>query len=314
MEPEDFLEGIQSCFDEDSSFDFARWGSHGIEQVAPLWMLKCLANMPTCHIAIYHDFRGPNNTITQRETSANLAVTEACNLILDDEADAAVAGGTGTMMLPLSMLHAMVETDVAPGGQDPSTICRPFDRDRSGSVVGEGAAVIVLEELAAATARGAPIYGEIKGCGSSCVADREHGPRVDVALINAMHAALRKAQMSPDQIGHLNAHGLSARQSDIDEARAIREVFGEGADHLPVVAVKSYVGNSGAGCGAIELVASLLAMDRGRLFPVLNYENPDPACPVSAVTSSDVEARQSFINLSTVSQGQASCLLVGALN
>ncbi len=310
MMPHDFLAGVENCTNEHSEFNFSRWGTEGVEQVAPLWLLTCLPNMAACHIAIHNDLRGPNNSITQREAAANLAVAEGCHVIADDAADAIVVGATGTTLLPFNLLHTVMEQDMAPGGGDPTKVCRPFDRDRSGSVVGEGAAALILEDLHSATRRGAKIYGEVCGAGSSCVVERNHVPRCSTALANAIRATLRSADANPDAVGHLHAHGLSTRRSDIAEARAIREVFGDRADELPVVAAKSHLGNAGAGGGAIELVASLLALKHGRLFPVLNYENPDPECPITPVTSSDVEAGESFLNLSMVPQGQASCVLI----
>lgn len=313
MMPEDFLAGVRACTDERENFDFARWGTEGLEQVTPLWLLTCLPNMPACHIAICNDLRGPNNSITQREAAANLAIAEASHTIADDAADVIVVGATGTTVLPFNMLHALMEQDVSPGGSEPAKVHRPFDRRRSGSVVGEGAAAMVLEELESAICRGASIYGEVVGAGSSCVVDRNNHPCCRTALANAMRATLRNANVDPDTIGHIHAHALGTQQLDIEEARAIREVFGSRADSLPVVAAKSYVGNAGAGAGAIELVASLLALKHRRLFPVLNYEDPDPDCPVAPVTSTDMEAGESFLNLSMVPQGQASCVCLRAV-
>ena len=311
--PEDFLPGIEACTDEANQFDAARWGTDGLPQVAPLWLLTCLSNMPSCRIAIFNDLQGPNNSITQREASANLAVGEAVNMIADDEADAMVVGGTGTTMLPFNRLHEILDREVAVDGPDPSALCRPFDRRRSGSVLGEGAAAVVLEELESALRRGVPIYGEVTGIGASCVVDRGGVPHRDAALSNSIRSALRRADRSPDSIGHVQAHGLSTRLCDRDEARAIRDIFGERAGSLPVAAAKSGLGNAGAGSGAIELVAGLLALKHGHLFPVLNYEEPDPECPVSPVTSADVAAGRSFLNLSVSSQGQAGCVLVESL-
>ena len=311
--PEDFSDGIRACTNDQNEFDFGQWGVEGLPQVAPLWLLTCLPNMPACHIAIYNDLRGPNNSVTQREAAANLAVGEAKSIIADDEADAMLVGATGTTIQAFNMLRTVMEQELAPGGPDPAKVCRPFDRRRTGSVLGEGAAALILEELKSATRRGARIYGEIKAVSSSCVVDRSGLPHRETALANAIRSVLRNADQRPDMIGHIHAHGLSTLRSDIEESRAIRTVFGSRADRLPIVAAKSYVGNAGAGGGAIELVASLLALEHGRLFPVLNCEDPDPECPIAPVTSCDVEAGESFLNLSVTPQGQASCVLVGSI-
>ena len=311
--PEDFINGIQACGDRSDGFDFDRWGTDGIPQVAPLWLLKCLPNMPACHVAICNDLRGPNNSITQREVAANLAVAEAWHSIAEGDADAFVVGATGTTILSLNHMHSLMEQDVAPAGIDPTGVCRPFDRRRCGFVVGEGAAAILLEDWESATRRGVPIYGEVVGAGSSCVLDRSHTPQCDAALANAMRAALHTAELTPAELGHIHAHGLSTQRSDIEESRAIRNVLGASADTVPVVAAKSYLGNAGAGAGILELVASLLAIKHGRLFPILNFDQPDPECPITPVTSSDVEAGNSFLNLSMAPHGQASCLAIRAV-
>jgi len=133
-----------------------------------------------------------------------------------------------------------------------------------------------------------------------------------VALVNALRACLRDAGATIDDIGHIHAHGLSSRSGDLDEVRAFSQVFGARLKDIPVVAAKSNFGNLGAGSGAVELIASLLAMQHGRLFPLLNYETPDPDCPIAAVTSTDVPPGKSFLNVNVTLQGQASCVLVRA--
>jgi 3-oxoacyl-[acyl-carrier-protein] synthase II len=307
--PEDFLPAIRKCSDAGHNFHFERWGSDGLTQIDPLWLLRYLPNMPACHIAIYNDFRGPNNSITQRETSANLAVAEACAFLLEGEADLVVAGATGTTLQPINRLHALAETEMA-AGDDPACLCRPFDRERTGAVMAEGAAAFVLEDLASAERRGVPIYGEVVAWGSSCVVDRTGSPRCELALANAVRGALERGGLEAGDLGHLNAHGLGSRRSDAEEARGLRLALGDRAEHLPLVAAKGNLGNAGAGCGALELAASLLALRHGRLFPVLNYKHPDPECPVAAVRSADVPAGSCFLNLNMVAQGQASSLLV----
>jgi 3-oxoacyl-[acyl-carrier-protein] synthase II len=135
-----------------------------------------------------------------------------------------------------------------------------------------------------------------------------------VALANVMRAALRGADMSPDEVGHIHAHGLSTRSCDIDEAKAIRDVFATAADRTPVTAAKSYFGNLGAGSGMIELIASVLALANSKLFPILNFETPDPQCPIAVASPKNGGASpgNSFLNLSVTPQGQASAVLVRA--
>jgi 3-oxoacyl-[acyl-carrier-protein] synthase II len=211
---------------------------------------------------------------------------------------------------PFNMIHELVERDIAAGGVEPAEMCRPFDLHRRGAALGEGAAAFVLERRERAEQRGAPIYADVLGTGSSCVLDLNRTAHIEDSLVHAMQAALDQARMRPEAVGHLHAHGLGTRTSDISEARAIRSVFGQHADQLPVVAAKSYMGNSGAASGAIELAASLLALKYGRLFRVLNCEQLDPECPISPVQSSDVEPGTSFVNVSAAQHGQASCAVM----
>ena len=181
------------------------------------------------------------------------------------------------------------------------------------TLLGEGAGALILEELSHAQARGARVYGELLGT-SSCSAITQQGiARRREAMTNCMVAALRDAGCAPQDIGHLHAHGLSTRSCDEEEAGAIADVFGQAAATLPVTAAKSYFGNLGAGSGAVELIAGVLALRAGRLFPIRNYETPDPECPVHAATGRETKPGDSFLNLNVTMQGQAACVLVRAV-
>ncbi len=312
MLPEDFQDGIEACSADDQSFVIEQWGSRGVQKISPLWILKCLPNMPACHISILANLQGPNNSITQGESSVNFALSEAYHMVAEGAADAMLVGGTGSTILPFSRMHRLLDQEVAPHDQtiDPRSLCKPFDKHRTGSVLGEGAAAFLLEDMKSAMKRGATIYGEICGTGSSCVVSQSRIPNRQQAMKNAIHATLKSAGLTPQDVGHLHAHGLSTHLSDIEEANAISDVFGDRSKTLPIVAVKSYLGNSGGGAGALETAASLLAMYEGHLFPVLNYQEPDSNCPISPVTSNDVPAGDVFLNLNVVKQGQASCIAI----
>ena len=164
--------------------------------------------------------------------------------------------------------------------------------------------------MPAAQARGATIYGEVLAAATSCVADRHVLAHRDRALQNVLEAVLRTAGASAEDLGHIHAHGLSTRTCDADESRAIQAVCGGRRAPVPVVAAKGHFGNLGAGGGMVELIASLLALRHGRLFPILNYATPDPECPVAAVRNGDVPPGDSFVNLSVTPQGQAAAVLV----
>jgi 3-oxoacyl-[acyl-carrier-protein] synthase II len=308
--PEELLEGVVQCLDEQGKFQFSRWGAEGMTKMSPLWLLKYLPNMPASHLAIYNDFRGPNNSLTLREASANAAIGEAYQIILRGGADVMLVGSTGTRLHPMKMLHAVHQEEVFLGDGNPAAASRPFDLNRGGMVLGEGAGAVVLEELECAKARGATIYGEVVGAATSSATGRRLLAQRDQAMINVLRAVLRGAEAKPDEIGHLHAHGLSTRTCDIEESRAIQDIFGSRSSPIPVVAAKSNFGNLGAGSGMVELVASLMAFQHDHLFPILNYATPDPECPIAAVQRSDVRPGDSFINLNVTPQGQASAAMV----
>jgi 3-oxoacyl-[acyl-carrier-protein] synthase II len=308
--PQEFAEGIRNCLDEQHQFDFSQWADRGLTKVTPLWLLKYLPNMPACHVAIYNDLRGPNNSITVREASSNLSLAESYCVIARGDADLMLSGATGSRVHPIRTIHVALQEQLAIGNGDASALSRPFDLDRAGMVVGEGAGTVVMEELESARRRGARILGEVAGYGSSTVIDRRSVARRTDALRNAMRQALSMAGVGPESVGHVHAHGVATRQGDIDEARAIQEVFGGRVDPVPVAAAKSYFGNLGAAGGVIELIGSLAAMQHGRLFPVLNYRTADPECPVAVVRDHHTPAGESVLNLSVTPQGQAAAVLV----
>jgi 3-oxoacyl-[acyl-carrier-protein] synthase II len=309
--PEDYTLGMMTC-SPGGEFQYAKWGKEGLGDMAPLWMLKYLPNMPASHIAIYNDLRGPNNSLTMREAASNLAVGEAFRTIQRGHANLMVAGATGTRILPMQAIHALQTEQMASANGDPAKASRPFDKNRTGMVAGEGAGMIVLEEYESAKARGATIYAEVLGLGSANVADATLRGKCDVALERAMKSALHDAGKTPADVGHINAHGLGTTERDADEARAIANVFGPHAESVPVAAIKSNMGNLGAGGGVVELIASVLAVREGRLSRVLNFETPDPACPLHVATA-DTRSGGSFLNLNVTPQGQAAVLYVAAV-
>jgi len=308
--PDDFLEGVKACGGDAGHFEFDQWAGTGLAKMSPLWLLKYLPNMPASHIGIYNNFCGPSNSITMREASGNLVIGEALEIIIRGNADVMLCGSTGTRLNPSKIVHAAQQEELAAGDGDPAAASRPFDLNRTGMVLGEGAATVVLEELTLAEARGATIYGEVLAGSSSAAAGRKLVARRDVAMKNALAGVLKNARLSLDEIGHLTAHGLSTRPGDIEEARAVNQVFAGRNEPLPIVAPKSHFGNLGAGSGVVELIASLLALTHNQLFPILNYETPDPACPITAVTDTTTSPGETFINLSTTPQAQAAAVLI----
>jgi len=308
--PEEFNDGVLECLDPEGRFEFSRWATDGMPKMPPLWLLKYLPNMPASHLAIFNDLRGPNNSLTLREAASLAAVGEAFQTIRRGSADAMLAGATGTRLHPMKAVHSLQQEEIARGSVDPAQASRPFDLKRTGMVLGEGAGAVILEELSHAEARGATIYGEVVSAATSSAADRRRVARRDRAMANAMRTAIELGGLQPDEVGHVHAHGLSTRSADVEEARAIGEVFAERARPVPVTAAKSYFGNLGAGGGVIELACSLLALWQGRLFPTLNYETPDPECPLAVVTAHDARPGEGFLTLNVTPQGQAAAVAV----
>lgn len=307
--PEDFTSAMKKCGADTGKFSYPDWGQAGLGDMNPLWMLKYLPNMPASHIAILNDLRGPNNSLTLREVSSMMAVREAMQTIQRGHADLMVAGSTGTRVHSFKTIHAIQSEQMANPGSEPAKASRPFDAERTGMVVGEGAGAIVLEEYESAKRRGATIYAEVVGSGSSIVTNSKLEPNIKQALANAARAALAEAKIAGGELGHINAHGLSTKQGDADEAAALGEILNGSASKVPVVAAKSYFGNLGAGSGIVELAASALALYNDKLFATLNYATPDPACPLN-VTQENGSAGGSFLKLSVTPQAQAVAIVV----
>jgi 3-oxoacyl-[acyl-carrier-protein] synthase II len=214
-------------------------------------------------------------------------------------------------------VHALQNEQVAlasaTGGREPTAWSRPFDQDRCGMVLGEGAAVFILEELGHAVGRGARIHAEIVGHGArtSAVVNGAAGRRRALAL--AMRQALERAGIDAAQLGHVHAQGLSTVAGDRDEAAAIGDALGAAANAVPTVSAKGHFGNLGAGSGLVECAASVLALQRGELFPLMNYQTPDAECPVRAARRGD-PAGDVFVSSAATPQGQAGSVAIRRWN
>jgi 3-oxoacyl-[acyl-carrier-protein] synthase II len=283
--------------------DLDKWGEQGLPAIQPLWMLKYLPNMLACHVSILHDARGPNNSITESDVASLLAMGEAYRILVRDQADFFLVGGAESKLNPLSMVRQCLFERLSHRNEEPEKACRPFDRARDGLVLGEGAGVFVVEELEHARRRGAKIYAEIVGFGAA------FDPTLSGdGLVRAIRAALHDAGIGPEEVDHVNAHGLATKESDAWEARNIQQVFGA---TVPVFAPKSYIGNLGAGGSTVELAASLLALDEGCVPPTLNYEQPDPDCPVTVLAGQPRPmTRPHVVKVSFTQMGQCAAIVV----
>jgi 3-oxoacyl-[acyl-carrier-protein] synthase II len=283
--------------------DLERWGSHGIENIPPLWMLKYLPNFLACHVSILHDAQGPNNSITESDVASTLALGEAYRILTRDDADFFLVGGAESKINPLSMVRQCLFEPLSRRNDVPEAACRPFDRRRDGMVLGEGAAVYTLEDLEHAQRRGARIYAEVVGFGSAF--DR----KLDGSgLARAVRAALADAGIDASDVDHVNAHGVATGPSDRWEARGLAEVFGP--SRTPLLGVKGYVGNLGAASGAVELAASLLGYQQRLTPPTLNYAEPDPECPIAIVAEPRSPRTPYVLKVSFTQMGQCAALVV----
>ncbi len=285
--------------------DLDKWGEQGLPVIQPLWMLKYLPNMLACQVSILHDARGPNNSVTENDVAGLLAMGEAYRILCRDQADFFLVGGAESKINPLSMVRQCLFEPLSRRNEAPEKACRPFDRDRDGIVLGEGAGVFVLEDLAHAEARGANILAEIVGFGAA----------FDVKLngdgvARALRAALTEAGIGPEQVDHVNAHGLATPAADISEARGLRQIFGDVRPAVPVFAPKSYLGNLGAGGSTTELAASVLALRHGVVPATLNYEHPDPACPLAVTKEPRSVQRPYVVKVSFTQMGQCAALVL----
>lgn len=309
--PDAMADPCRACTNSDEEFQFGEWGTTGLGKMEPLWLLKYLPNMPACHIAIYADARGPSNSLTMDEISGNVAMSEALSVLRRGAADVMIVGTTGTRIHPTKAIHATQWDQMGYDSENPTLSCKPFDAHRNGQIVGEGAACLIMETPEFAAARGANVFGHMLSGASSCVTTRTGEPLLRQAIANAMTMALKQAGLRPDEIGHINAHGLGSLADDQAEADAIRDVFGDDlASKTPVTAFKGFYGNPGASSGSFDLAATFAGLQDGVLFPALGCETPDPRCGLDVVTH---EARpvknKTFIKISFTRRGQAAAIV-----
>ena len=276
IEVDDIVPPARAAFDgTDSAVNLLAWGE-SLETVEPTWMLKYLPNMAACHVSVLHDLQGPSNSITEDDVASLLALGEAFRLIGRGQADAFLVGGADSKISLLSLARHSLFLPLSRRNDRPAEACRPFDRDRDGMVLGEGATALVVESLDHATKRGAKVRAEIVGYGAACDAKRD-----GAGLARAIRGALNEANIGPDELDHVNAHAYGVPEIDVWEAIGIRQALGSAADRIPIFAAKGAVGNMGAAGSLTELLFTLLAQEYGALPPTLNCANRDPACPVS---------------------------------
>jgi 3-oxoacyl-[acyl-carrier-protein] synthase II len=249
----------------------------GPRRVSPFFVPASIINMVSGHISIRYGFKGPNLAIVTACTTGLHCIGEAGRMIEYGDVDVMIAGGTESTVSPLGVGGFAAARALSTRNESPETASRPFDKDRDGFVLGEGAGVLVMEEYEHARRRGAPIYAELAGFGMGADAFHMTAPNVDGPK-RSMLAALRNARVNGDEVQYLNAHGTSTPLGDINETNAIKKAFGEHAHRMVVNSTKSMTGHLLGGAGGIESVFTVLALHHQVSPPTINLTNPDPEC------------------------------------
>jgi 3-oxoacyl-[acyl-carrier-protein] synthase II len=288
----------------------------GPDRVAPTFLPNVLVDTASGQLAISLGFRGPNYAPVSACATGSTAIGEAAEVIKRGDADAVLAGGGEACLHPLILAGFSAMRGLVAEDEHPPRASRPFDATRAGFVMGEGACVLVLEELEAAERRGATVYAEILGYGMSN--DAHHLAQPDpesLGVAEMMRHALDRAGLEPERVGYINAHGTSTPLGDAAETRAIKEVFGEHAYALAVSSTKSVTGHCFGAAGAIEAMMCVLAVRDGVLPPTMNYIHPDPECDLDYVPN---EARQTQVEVALSNAmglgGHNGCVLVGRVS
>jgi 3-oxoacyl-[acyl-carrier-protein] synthase II len=267
----------------------------GPGRITPFFIPMLIANEAPGHIAIQHGIKGPNLCIVTACATGAHSIGEACRIIQYGDADVMVAGGSEANLTPLTVGGFNAMKALSTRNDDPLKASRPFERDRDGFVVAEGSGIVILEELEHAKKRGAKIYAEMAGYGYNGDAYHITAPCPDGdGFIRCIRMALKDAQLSPDDVDYINAHGTSTKLNDYVETLAIKEVFKEKAYKIPVSSTKSMTGHLLGAAGAIEAIFSVLSMRDQVCPPTINYENPDPECDLDYVPNT---ARKCTINV-----------------
>lgn len=276
---------LNTAVDESGRFSHKLWGSSGMENLTPLWLLKFLPNMLACHVTIVHDAQANSNTITCGHASSHLAIGEAYRTIARGSADVCMCGGAESNVNPMAMMrNFLLGRLTAESHDDPRAACRPFGRTRTGAVTSEGGGLMILEELEHARARGARIYGEIVGFGASSNTYSWSAPDPSgdgIAL--SQRQALADAGLKPDAVDLVVAFGPGTKAHDASELAGWTQVFGDKLSRPYAVAIKGAVGDMGAGSGAVDVATGLLALHHRIVPPSANTNDPDPSCALRFV-------------------------------
>jgi 3-oxoacyl-[acyl-carrier-protein] synthase II len=268
----------------------------GPDRVSPFFIVSAIVNLAAGQVSIRFGAKGPNSATATACAAGAHAIGDSFKIIQRGDADLMICGGAESAITPMSVAGFASMRALSTNNEDPIHASRPFERDRDGFVIGEGAGIMILEELESAKQRGARIYAEIVGYGAA--ADAFHLTMPDETGSGArrvMQRTLRDAQVKPDQVGYINAHGTSTPYNDKFETRAIKDTFGEHAYKLAVSSTKSMTGHLLGAAGGIEGVFSVLALHRNVLPPTINYFNPDPECDLDYIPNEPRPAEVQYV-------------------
>ncbi len=293
-----------------------RYLKDGPGRISPFVIPKMIANAAAGNVSIHFGLCGPNTAISTACASAAHALGDALRVIQHNQADVMLAGGSEAAITPMGLGGFISARALSHRNDNPQAASRPFDKDRDGFILSEGAGIVVLEELEHARRRGARIYAELLGVGSTADAFHITAPPEDGrGAAKAMEYALRDARVSPEEIDYVNAHGTSTELGDAAETRAIKQVFGEHARRLAISSTKSMIGHLLGASGGVELIATALTIKHGVIHPTINLDHPDPVCDLDYVPKVAREKRvRRAISNSFGFGGHNCCLVVGAVS
>jgi 3-oxoacyl-[acyl-carrier-protein] synthase II len=285
----------------------------GWNRMSPFFLANFLPDSPSGHLAIELGLKGPNCAVVSACASGSHSIAEGADLIRSGQADAVLAGGTEGAISPVVLGGFCAMRGLASRNDEPERASRPFDADRDGFVIAEGAAILMLEDLETAERRGATIYAEVLGAGSSNDAYNMITPDPEGEGVAAMmERALDSAGVAPEEVDYLNAHGTGTPLGDVAETKAIKRVFGDHASELPISSTKSMVGHLFGAAGAIEALAAVKTIHEGVIHPTINLERADPECDLDYVPN---EAREQKVDVALSNAmglgGHNACVLLG---
>lgn len=267
----------------------------GPKKISPFFIPMLIINLAPGHISIKYGAKGPNISSVSACATSTHSIGDAYHIIKRGDADAMIAGGTESVVTPLGIGGFAAMKALSDRNDDPAAASRPFDKNRDGFVMGEGAGIVILEEYESAKARGAKIYAEVVGYGMTGDAYHLTAPAPGgEGGARSMKMALKNAGVAPEQVSYINAHGTSTPIGDMYESMAIKSVFGEHAGKLLVSSTKSMTGHLLGAAGGIEAVYTLMAMDKGVVPPTINYTDPDPECDLDYVPNTAREAKLEY--------------------